>query len=67
MSQAVKLKQIVNHNHAIFNPKTKKCELTKKLIIVLKSGSIHGDAKRSISVRTYNKLIFHKNEYHTTD
>jgi hypothetical protein len=67
MSQATKLKYIINYNHATFNPKTKKYETKQGTYDSLKEVKANQwrCEKCQYQVGTYNKLIIHKSEYHS--
>lgn len=67
MSQATKLKYIVNYNHATFNTKTRKYETNEDAYDNLKEANAHRwrCERCQYKVGTYSKLIPHKNEYHS--
>ncbi len=67
MSQAIKLRYIVNYNHAIFNSKTKMYETSERTYNSLREAKANKwkCEKCQYQVGTYNKLILHKTEYHS--
>jgi hypothetical protein len=67
MSRATKLKYIVNYNHATFNSKTKKYETKEGTYDSLKEVKANRwrCEKCQYQIGIYDKLILHKNEYHS--
>ena len=67
MSQVIKLKYVVNYNHAIFNSKTKKYETNECTYSNLKEAKANRwkCEKCQYAVGTHEKLVLHKNQHHS--
>ena len=67
MVQTIKLKYAVYYNHAIFNSKTKKYETNGCTYNSLSEAKTNRwkCEKCQYQIGTYNKLVLHKNQYHS--
>jgi hypothetical protein len=67
MPQGSKLKYAVNYNHATFNYKTRKYETKEGAYLSLREAKANcwRCEKCQYLFGTFNKLMLHKNEYHS--